>query len=377
LCPADASVAARRRHSCLQGFFSVRHSRRLLFGPKTAKLELLLTPLDRLPITVNDGPVGDAIAALRIELKRMRMERIQPNFYLSTGYGTVEGTTNIAVGFYDAHPLIRELHKEYRRWSYSPEEILSTLRHEVGHAFCYAYKLYRRKDFRVTFNVRGNFFRTYPATNRYVERANPWSRDYVNPSGDHYAQKHPDDDFAETFTVWFTTSSTWRRKYRRFPGALKKLAYVDTMVRQLRRRDPELTNDPDLLDEPITEFTINLAEFLRAKNIQRYRRGAMGYVDGDLRRLFHKTPARARTRENYLPAGEYLKEHRPLLMKWILASVKLDELAVKDLLDKLQHRARDLRLSLHRRERETKLLELAAYISHRCTLYAATGSYFG
>jgi hypothetical protein len=52
-------------------------------------------------------------------------------------------------------------------------------------------------------------------------------------------------------------------------------------------------------------------------------------------------------------------------------------LAAKDLLDKCQHRARELRLSLHRREREIKLVELAAYVSHRCALYTATGSYFG
>jgi hypothetical protein len=355
----------------------VRHSRRLLFGPKTIKLELLLSPLSRLHLTVNDGPAGDAIAILREDLKRMKLERIQPNFYLSTGYGTVEGTTNIAVGFYDAHPLIRELHKEYRRWSYSPEEILATLRHEIGHAFCYAYKLYRRKDFREMFNVRGHFFHTYPVTDRYVERANPWSRDYVNPSGDHYAQKHPDDDFAETFCVWFTARRTWRKKYRRFPGALKKLSYLDALVRELRRKNPELENDPLLLDEPVSEMPISLAKFLRAKNIQRYRRGATGFVDGDLRRLFHKKPSRARTLQNYLLADDYLRENRPFLMKRVVASTKVDPLTVKDLLDKCQHRAKDLQLALHKRERETKLVELAAYISHRCALYQATGSYFG
>jgi hypothetical protein len=354
----------------------VRHSRRLLFGPKTVKLELLLTPLSHLPISVNDGPVGDAIDTLRGDLKRLKLERIQPNFYLSTGYGTVEGTTNIAIGFYDTHPLVRELHKEFRRWSYSPEEILATLRHEIGHAFCYAYKIYRRKDFRETFNVRGHFFHTYPVTDRYVERANPWSRDYVNPSGDHYAQKHPDDDFAETFSVWFTSRRNWRKKYRRFPGALKKLRYVDALVRELRRRDPELQNDPAMLDEPISENSMTLAEFLKA-NIQRYRLKATGFLDGDLRRLFHKTPSRSKMQQNYLPADAYLKENRPFLMHRVIASTKADPLVVKDLLDKCQHRAKDLRLALHKREREIKLIELAAYISHRCTLYQATGSYFG
>jgi hypothetical protein len=355
----------------------VRHSRRLLFGPKTAKLELLLTPLSRLPVSTGDGPAGAAIGILREELKRLKLERIQPNFYLSTGYGTVEGTTNIAVGFYDASPLIRELHKEYRRWLYTPEEILATLRHEIGHAFCYAHKLYRRKDFRETFNVRGHFFHTYPVTNRYVERANPWSRDYVNPSGDHYAQKHPDDDFAETFAEWFTSRRAWRKKYRRFPGALKKLDYVDRLVHELRRKEPELVNDPNLLDEPISEMPVTLARFLKATNIQRYRKGATGYIDGDLRRLFQKPPGRIDLRKNYLSAEEYLRENRPYLTKHVLAAQKIDPLTLKDLLDKCQHRAKELRLAVHRRERETKLVEIAAYLGSRCALYDTTGSYFG
>jgi hypothetical protein len=355
---------------------SVRRSRHLLFGPKTVKLELLLSPLSRLPISVEDGPAGEAIALLREDLKRVRLDRIEPNFYLSAGYGTVEGTTNIAVGFYDTHPLIRQLHKEFRKWLYSPEDILATLRHEVGHAFCYAYKLYRRKDFRETFNVRGHFFHTYPVTNRYVERANPWSRDYVNPGGDHYAQKHPDDDFAETFCVWFTARRNWRRKYRLFPGALRKLDFVDSLVRELRRTDPELENDPSLLDEPISEMAMTLAQFLKA-NIRRYRREATGYVDGDLRRIFHKTPLRSDLQRNYLPAADFIREHHPFLIHRISRWVKVDPLAAKDLVDKYQHRAKELRLSLLKRERDNTLLELVSYLSQRCTLYQSSGSFLG
>jgi hypothetical protein len=354
----------------------VRRSRHLLFNPETVKLELLLSPLSRLPISLEEGPAGEAVALLREDLKKRRLRRIQPNFYLSTGYGTVEGTTNIAVGFYDTHPLIRQMHKEFRRWLYNPEEILSTLRHEFGHAFCYAYKLYRRKDFRETFNVQGHFFNTYPVTNRYVERANPWSRDFVNPSGDHYAQKHPDDDFAETFCVWFTPRRNWRRMYRRYPGALRKLDYVDAIVKELRYTDPEMENDPTLLDEPINEMSLSLAQFLKA-NVGRYRRKAIGYIDPDLRRLFHKTPRRADTLRNFIPAEVFVKENRPFLMHRVCDWVREDPLVVKDLLDKCQHRAKELRLSLHKKERDGKLLELACYVSLRCALYHSTGSYLG
>jgi hypothetical protein len=158
---------------------------------------------------------------------------------------------------------------------------------------------------------------------------------------------------------------------------LKKLQYVDDLVRRLRRKEPELVNDPAMLDEPISEYTITLAEFLKAKNIQRYRRGATGYVDGDLRRLFHKTPSRSFHKQNFLSADEYLKENRPFLTKRVVASTKADPMVIKDLLDKCQHRAKEMRLLLRKRERETKLVELAAYIAQRCVLYQATGSYFG
>lgn len=123
-------------------------------------------------------------------------------------------------------------------------------------------------------------------------------------------------------------------------------------------------------------MTVTLAQFLKA-NIRRYRREATGYVDGDLRRLFHKTPLRSDLLRNYLPAADFIKEHHPFLMHRISRWVKVDPLVAKDLLDKYQHRAKELRLSLHKRERENKLLELVSYLSHRCTLYQSTGSFLG
>ena len=42
----------------------------------------------------------------------------------------------------------------------------------------------------------------------------------------HYAQKHPDEDWAETFAVWLE-GGPWRRRYRDWQVALAKLEYVD------------------------------------------------------------------------------------------------------------------------------------------------------
>jgi hypothetical protein len=99
-------------------------------------------------------------------------------------------------------------------------------------------------------------------------------------------------------------------------------------------------------------------------------------VDGDLRRIFHKTPVRSDLQRNYLPATDFIREHRPFLIHRISRWVKSDPLVAKDLLDKYQHRAKELGLSLHKRERDTTLMELVSFLSQRCTLYRSSGSFF-
>jgi hypothetical protein len=101
------------------------------------------------------------------------------------------------------------------------------LRHETGHAINYAFELWKRKDWAQTF---GDFRRPY----RDVFPANSWSRDYVRylhrAGMYHYAQKHPDEDFAETFAVWLDPSSRWRRRYKDWQVALVKLEYVERIL---------------------------------------------------------------------------------------------------------------------------------------------------
>ena len=86
------------------------------------------------------------------------------------------------------------------------------LRHEAGHAFNYAYALYRTPEWRDLF---GPFRRPYRDDYRPV----PFSRRFVRHIAGWYAQKHPDEDFAETFAVWLTPRSQWRKRYQRLGRA--------------------------------------------------------------------------------------------------------------------------------------------------------------
>jgi hypothetical protein len=355
----------------------MRRSRELLFNPDTQKLELLLTPLNQLGLTIEGTYLAEAIRIVRADMKRMRMTKLQPYFYLSTGYGTVAGTASISLGFYDCNDLLRDLNRELRGFQYSFEDIVNLIRHEVGHAFAYAYKLYRRKDFRELFKVKGHYFNTYPLTNRYIERANPWSRDFVNPSGDHYAQKHPDEDFAETFTVWLQPNYNWRREYRHYPGALKKLEFVDAIVRELRSQEPVIDQIPYPY-ESLESYRETLARFFRLRSTQTYRRKATGYIDPDLKDLFWRPlPYRgSRRRErDYLHADNFIRSHKRNIVTQVSRWVGVGEDVVKDLLDKCSARADALNLWVRKDERDKKLLEFTSYVSYRCALYALNESY--
>src|SRR5262249_15041646 len=110
-------------------------------------------------------------------------------------------------------------------------EVMMYLRHEAGHAFNYAYELYKTQEWRDLF---GPFRRPYREKYRPV----PFSRQFVRHMAGWYAQKHPDEDFAETFAVWLTPRSNWRVKYQGWAGALKKLKYMDRMARRFSGVEP-------------------------------------------------------------------------------------------------------------------------------------------
>ena len=76
----------------------MRRSRELLFNDDTLRLELLLTPLNRLDVSLEKSFFAEAIRVGRADLKRLHINLLEPYFYISTGYGTVAGTTSIALG---------------------------------------------------------------------------------------------------------------------------------------------------------------------------------------------------------------------------------------------------------------------------------------
>jgi hypothetical protein len=244
--------------------------------------------------------------------------------------------------------------------------IMMLLRHEAGHAINYAYRLYKHAEWAAVF---GPFSRPY----RDNFRPNPFSRQFVRHIVHHrhgrtYAQKHPDEDFAETFAVWLTPRSGWRRQYRNWP-ALRNLEYVDRLMKSIADLAPKCTRGP--LCTPASEMRMVLADYY-GQRAQRYRTAAQGYVDDKLREVF--PPVRGRT---LVPAVELLQKHRPQFLTRVTRWSGLDEADVETLLAKLEQRAGVLELCFPRGQVAAKIMDVTALVTALAMDFAYTGRLTG
>ena len=158
---------------------------------------------------------------------------MRPRFYLSTEWGVPFETVAIAIPFYLARPDLTALHAERvgHVEGFDRADILRYLRHEMGHVVNYAYRLYDDEEWVKQF---GSI--TQPYGEEY--RPEPFSRRYVRHLPGWYAQKHPDEDWSETFAVWMTPGRDWRAEYGGWPVAAAKLAYCERTMAAVRDREP-------------------------------------------------------------------------------------------------------------------------------------------
>jgi len=130
----------------------------------------------------------------------------KPKTYLSDEWGCPNGVPVIGIPFYLADVQLARLEGQLTDIEAENEaEVVMYLRHEAGHAFNYAYRLYTKLAWRRLF---GSFSRPYKEN----YRPRPFSVRFVHHIPGWYAQKHPDQDFAETFAVWLAPDSGWRER---------------------------------------------------------------------------------------------------------------------------------------------------------------------
>jgi hypothetical protein len=214
------------------------------------------TPIRDLGLTIDGTRLEPILLEFGGELARAGLTRVRPRFYLSTEWGVPFGTVAIAIPFYLAHPDLTALHAERvgHVEGFDRADILRYLRHEMGHVVNYAYRLYDEEEWVKQF---GSI--TQPYAEEY--RPEPFSRRYVRHLPGWYAQKHPDEDWAETFAVWMTPGLDWRRQYAGWPVASAKLAYCERLMAAIHEREPLVTAAE--LDEDVGEIEYSLDHYYR------------------------------------------------------------------------------------------------------------------
>jgi len=180
-----------------------------------------------------EAPMVKACTTKLLEELHAKKIRSEPFFYYSTEWFTPDGVPGIAIPFYLADPKLHQLEKKmlYFAEGGTPTSCMKILRHEMGHVIDNAYRLRRRRDRQKVF---GRSSTPYPDAYNPM----PYSRKYVVHLDSWYAQAHPDEDWAETFAVWLSPRSGWRKKYKNWPTALKKLNYVDSVMHEISEKAP-------------------------------------------------------------------------------------------------------------------------------------------
>jgi hypothetical protein len=217
---------------------------------------LLSRKISDLPLRIEGTHIEELVIQLYKELETAGIS-FKPKIYLSDGWGCPNRVPVIGIPFYLVDPRLCSLKTQLTGFKVEDDmTIMMLLRHEAGHTLNYAYKLYDKQEWRKLF---GRF--ALPYEENYV--VDPFSTRFVHHLSGWYAQRHPDDDFAETFAVWLTPGSDWRKGYAG-TSVLTKLLYVDRVAAKYGKKPPVVTGGK--LDMPVEEMVMTLGEWYKTSH---------------------------------------------------------------------------------------------------------------
>lgn len=296
--------------------------------------ELLDVRMCDLGVQVTTAPVQKRVDQLYDEIAKRGL-RFRPTCWFSDEWFAPDRIPGIGIPFYMAHPRLATLERRQMldveggvKWW-----CMQLLRHEAGHAIEAAFRLSRRKKWKELF---GSARTPYPD----YYKPKPFSRKHVIHLDWWYAQSHPTEDFAETFAVWLKPGRQWETRYRAWP-ALKKLRYVDELMKQLAGASPPVKSRATV--DPLSRIRHTLRDHYEQKKA-RYGVDYPDFYDRDLRRLFSDNPVD----RDYPTAASFLRQEAPELRsriaEWTGEYAYTIDLVLKDMIQ----RCRELKLRAHR-----------------------------
>jgi Putative zinc-binding metallo-peptidase len=320
--------------------------------------ELLDLRFCDLGLTVDGTFLEGCVANLYGELDARRLA-VHPACYLGDEWFSPDEVAAIAIPFYLAHPRLQSLEKKMMmevEGGRDPEDTMRFLRHECGHAVCHGFGLTERRDWKAVF---GSASREYRDHYRYQ----PYSRNFVRHLENWYAQSHPEEDFAETFSVWLTPDLDWRSLYRHWP-ARRKLEFVERLMGELSGKPPAVAGRKRPYDVRRLRSRLR-THYARRRKL--FAEELPSFFDADLERIFVD-----RTMTNGVPASRFLRRQRSAIVDAVSFWTRERKFMVDRVLRQLITRCDELRLCVPKEEDRAKL-ETAAYLSALVSNYLFTG----
>lgn len=320
--------------------------------------ELLSRKISELSLTIQGTRLEAFIPQLYQELERAGIS-FKPKTYLTDEWGCPHGVPVIGIPFYLVDPKLCVI--EGQRTGIEVEddaEVMMSLRHEAGHAFNYAYRLYRKTEWRRLF---GRFSLPYKDDYKPV----PFSAKFVRHIPGWYAQKHPDDDFAETFAVWLTPGSEWQNRYAD-TQALAKLLYVDKIACKYGQQSPIVTDEK--LDVPVQELAMTLDKWYETCRDSDYISLTLHRtLDNDLRSLF---PA-----EQGQPAVDFLQTNRKQLLREVNRWTGMNRKLLSALFDGLLERVQFIGLQIEPERTTAQMVDISVFVTTLVMNYQYTNQF--
>lgn len=325
--------------------------------------ELLKLRISDLPLSIEGTWLEECRSELYRELDAKEVS-FKPECYLADEWLAPDKEPVIGVPFFLAHPALLKLERKmmFEAEGGTKEQCMRLLRHEAGHAINYAYRLYRKNKWRELF---GPFSSEYEDTYRF----RPYSKSFVRHLEKHYAQCHPDEDFAETFAVWLAPGDAWRVEYT--SGKAKdKLLYVDALMKKIGSREASVRKGKK--HWRLSSLRITLKNYYKKKQDQ-WAEEFPDFHDAYLIRIFSEDVPKTK---KLVKASSFIRGFRKVVLNNVAICTAERKFVINDLLKVLASRCAELKLYAVSDDVVT-LAQVTAYVTALIMNYAYTGRFKG
>src|SRR3989338_609895 len=325
--------------------------------------EILKLRFKDIVLTLPGTEVEARIQQLYSELEAKGLV-FRQQFFFGDEWFSPEGMNAISIPFYLANTRLKNLEKSLMLEveGGDSEWFMKLLRHEAGHCFDHCYRFSKRKNWSQVFGSPNLEYQ--PET----YRPQPYSKSFVKHLDRWYAQAHPDEDFAETFAVWLTPTSDWKKDYNRWPVALAKLEFMDMLA--FKSKKLKIVAETGRFPSDVSRLTSTLAKYYQ----RRTREQADDYpdfYDSDLRRIFNGDISLAK-RE--FSAGRFMNRNRKAIVATVAWATSERKFTIDALVKRLILRCDKLELRLGKTEIQTTM-EVASFLTSLVKNYLFTGKF--